>query len=53
MRCLCAVAALIVVILLDACTKPFGFDVKIGEPKQWWTDGGTGPDNINREPIRR
>jgi len=53
MRALCAVLAVLVVLVLDACTRPFSFDVRIGGMPRWWQDGGVGPDEINREPIRR
>ena len=53
MRVLCALVALCVVLALDACAKPCGFDVRVGVAPRWWQDGGAGPDNINREPIRR
>lgn len=52
MRALCAVILFLVVLTLDACTKPFGFDVRLGAPSHWWQDGGIGPGKINREPIQ-
>lgn len=52
MRFLCALLVFVGVVGLDACAKPFGFDVRIGAAPRFWSDGGTnGPGRIKTEPL--
>lgn len=53
MRLLCALLAVVIVLVMAGCARLLGFDVRLGPPAPFWTDTQAGPGQVQSEPLIR